>query len=352
MVNLTPEDKERIEQKFGVLTIPKGETKRAKVVRQHAVNYETYQVKMIHESLEVWLKAHPDATKAQIRERREKNRLALEHITHKKLYKSRIARKKWDWRQDIDVGPVMNQGLLCNTCWAFAAAAAADCNLQKNYIEDIEFAFYDFTEAGELKEFMTSPDYYEGNSGVFVQDLLNCMPIEKEELCLNGWHGNAFDFMVYKKGIPMSFENGYIQTMDGKTTIYKREYVRGEKFACAPSTGFIKADAWDYVNSPPDKVPTVKQLKRALIEHGPLASMIFYDEELGNYKGGIFKGKNMRTVNHVVLLIGWDDNKKAWLIKNSWGEEWGEKGFGWIKYGSNNFGMFAAWIEAQRSSPI
>jgi cathepsin L len=50
-------------------------------------------------------------------------------------------------------------------------------------------------------------------------------------------------------------------------------------------------------------------------------------------------------INHAVLLIGWDDEKQAWLIKNSWGEQWGEKGFAWIKYGSNNIGVFAAWVD-------
>jgi cathepsin L len=56
----------------------------------------------------------------------------------------------------------------------------------------------------------------------------------------------------------------------------------------------------------------------------------------------------MKDINHVVLLIGWDDEKQAWLVKNSWGESWGEKGFAWIRYGSNNIGVFAAWIEAAR----
>jgi cathepsin L len=56
--------------------------------------------------------------------------------------------------------------------------------------------------------------------------------------------------------------------------------------------------------------------------------------------------KNIKDINHVVLLIGLDDAKQAWLIKNSWGEKWGEKGCAWIKYRSNNIGVFAAWIEA------
>jgi cathepsin L len=184
---------------------------------------------------------------------------------------------------------------------------------------------------------------WEGDPGPFVQDLLNCMPIPKEEICSTGWHGTAFDFMVYGQGIPMVYEDGY-KKKDGK--MFRRIYTAGRKNMCSPNNGFVKAAAWDYVNSPPDKLPTVEQLKTALIEHGPLAAPIFYDDCLANYRGGVFNENDLGMINHVVLLIGWDDEKQAWLIKNSWGETWGEKGFGWIKYGSNNIGVFAAWIEA------
>lgn len=120
-------------------------------------------------------------------------------------------------------------------------------------------------------------------------------------------------------------------------------YRKGVKSECFPTMGFKKAYSWDYVNSPPDKLPTVQQLKIALIKHGPIAAPMVFDNCLLAYKSGVFNEKTGGDVGQVVLLIGWDE-KGAWLIKNSWGEEWGEGGFGWIKYGSNNIGQFAAWI--------
>jgi cathepsin L len=106
-----------------------------------------------------------------------------------------------------------------------------------------------------------------------------------------------------------------------------------------------RALAWGYVNQPFDKMPTVEQLKSALVEHGPLAATVKVDYCFSIYKSGVFNGQNNSSVNHVVMLVGWDDAKGAWRVKNSWGKEWGEDGYAWIKYGSNNIGLFAAWIQ-------
>jgi cathepsin L len=114
-------------------------------------------------------------------------------------------------------------------------------------------------------------------------------------------------------------------------------------------TAADRALAWGYVNEPFDKMPSAEQLKSALIEHGPLAMPMWADHCFAVYKSGVFNGHNNKSLNHVVVLIGWDDDKQAWLIKNSWGKEWGEEGFAWIQYESNNVGLFAAWIQP---SPI
>ena len=353
--NLSSAEKKRVEEKWGVLTVPKGETERAKEVRKQAISYQQQLRDKVTKSMSTWITANPNAAAEQIQERRRSGQERIEFKVNKinNDNKSRIKNKKWDWRDyGIDVGPVFNQGENCGTCWAFATTSAAFSSLQKNYEDDVPLINYVFPDqnSGELSANSGLPSDIKA-AGIpvpFVQDLLNCMPIKKEEVCNMGWHGNAFDFMVYKKGIPIAANYNFA---DGLNPAVPHKYERGQKFGCPANEGYIKASSWDYVNSPPDKLPTVGQLKVALIEHGPLAAPIFYDECLGNYKGGVFNEldqKESGQINHVVLLVGWDDEKQAWLVKNSWGEEWGEKGFGWIKYGSNNIGVFAAWIDAQR----
>ncbi len=59
------------------------------------------------------------------------------------------------------------------------------------------------------------------------------------------------------------------------------------------------------------------------------------------------------AVDHIVLIVGWDDDKLhdggegqgAWLVKNSWGSDWGtEAGCFWIAYGSANIGQKACFF--------
>ena len=64
------------------------------------------------------------------------------------------------------------------------------------------------------------------------------------------------------------------------------------------------------------------------------------------YTTGVFNENASSNVNHMVTLVGWDDDLQAWLIKNSWGEYWGENGYMWINYFSNKIGYGAAWVQA------
>jgi hypothetical protein len=114
-----------------------------------------------------------------------------------------------------------------------------------------------------------------------------------------------------------------------------------------------RAVAWGQVGD--KKGPaTVRQLKEALLEHGPLVVNLFSTKAFKKYTSGVFAehyqpGKEEPKHNHEVLLLGWDDKRGrgAWYIKNSWGKKWGEGGYGWIEYGCNNICYNAWWVTAQ-----
>ncbi len=330
--SMTKEDKKRIKEKWGTLTVPLGETEHAKEVHAKALECKQRKINEYNQIYQAWITKSPNATAAEKKKWRSMIDEAINYFSVKPFVSKYLTMEKYDCRreQKIPVGEVGNQGEDCNTCWAFASIAAVSASHYSPNYNSPNTASYTFDPLRPGEKVIADPVIDTEN---FVQDLLNCMPIEKGAICNSGWHGKAFDFMVYKQGIPLA------------SIFSKSEYKRGEKFTCKPTAGFKSASSWDYVNSPPDKLPSVEQLKRALIEHGPVVAPIVYDECLANYRGGVFNENDNGMVNHVVLLIGWDDTKQAWLIKNSWGTEWGEKGFGWIKYGSNNIGVFAAWID-------
>ncbi len=275
---------------------------------------------------------------------------------------------KFDWReQALDVGPVLNQGD-CNSCWAFATLSVYQSSwlLEQLRLGDRYFE-------------VTVPEYGSHRRFPSIQRLLNCIGKEKGDCHSGGWHGTAFAFMVnsFVPHIPDRLVWKYgdkqtaIEEYTGKKSsctdpLLERRVKRGGKMAVPGEggdgvdlpansdqilTAWDRALAWGYVNEQkPDQLPTVAQFKQALIEHGPLAMPIKGDACFSVYQGGVFNGKKTGNPNHVMVLIGWDDEKQAWLIKNSWGEEWGEKGFGWVAYGSNSIGLYAAWIQPTPST--
>lgn len=53
----------------------------------------------------------------------------------------------------------------------------------------------------------------------------------------------------------------------------------------------------------------------------------------------------LQDVNHAVLAVGYgiENGVPYWLIKNSWGEEWGDKGYFKMEFGKNMCGKLVLY---------
>jgi len=84
---------------------------------------------------------------------------------------------------------------------------------------------------------------------------------------------------------------------------------------------------------------TDNDIKLALMNYGPvLCGIDWYDKFSLDRDYVIHFDKNSNHGGHAVVCVGWD-NKKGWLIQNSWGRNWGDDGLFWLPF---NCGFFEA----------
>lgn len=90
-----------------------------------------------------------------------------------------------------------------------------------------------------------------------------------------------------------------------------------------------------------DRADAERRIKAAISNHGVVGTALSWATKFFNSTNATFYQpiSNTDEANHAVAIVGWDDNKKtqaarpgAWLIKNSWGTEWGKQGYFWISY--------------------
>ncbi|KAL5998281.1 hypothetical protein ACLOJK_009220 [Asimina triloba] len=143
------------------------------------------------------------------------------------------------------------------------------------------------------------------------QELVDCDTTENEG-CDGGLMEAAFDFIAKNKGI--TTEQNYPYTGEDGTCILSKEnshvvVIDGHECVTQNDEGaLLKAAA--------------NQPVSVAIDAGG-QDFQFYDE-------GVFDGWCGTDLNHGVAIVGYGttlDGTKYWTVKNSWGTEWGEKGY-------------------------
>jgi len=83
-------------------------------------------------------------------------------------------------------------------------------------------------------------------------------------------------------------------------------------------------------------------MKQMIAKHGSVVAVLKAAGPFSRYKGGIFAGCPANSQpDHAILVVGYGTLNKVdyWLIKNSWGASWGEKGYIRMKRGVGMCGI-------------
>lgn len=228
---------------------------------------------------------------------------------------ARFDLREWNW-----VSPVRNQGSM-GACWAFGMTATLESAILKSLgINDTDFS------ENNMQNSMLIYSQYGGGT---PEGGFNTMGIAY----LLNWFG------AFPQGYDTYDELGKISPL-----IMTAEDIHIQDVVIVPRDPTI-------VGGDPS-------FKQAILKYGALAGYYVgtsrQDEEYPYYNEETHAqyNPNYEISNHAICVVGWDDNYPkenfliepegdgAWIIKNSWGTEWGDEGYVYVSYYDKTFCAF------------
>jgi C1A family cysteine protease len=184
-----------------------------------------------------------------------------------------------DWRAEGKVTPIKDQGQ-CGSCWAFSTVA--------------------FLESQNLIQGKKQATFSE-------QQLVDCDTAGIDQGCNGGLMHVALQYFQ-KQGA--EDDGHYPYTASDDSCAYNKKFVIG-KVANVKCLETVDDD-------------TMKQM---INEVGPLSIAVAADD-FQSYSSGVLECMYTQ-LDHGVLLVGYgsENGSDYWIVKNSWGENWGEAGF-------------------------
>jgi len=206
------------------------------------------------------------------------------------------APQTWDWRTQNKVTPVKDQGQ-CGSCWAFSVTE----NIESMYCVKNNI---DCTTFPPLAP----------------QEIVDCDTTDQG--CNGGDPPTAYAFVMSEGG--MEDESDYPYTAADGTCNFQSNLVK------------VTISNWQYATSNSDETT----MQNNLVSWGPL-SICVDAEPWQDYTGGVMMASDCSTsLDHCVQLVGYDMTQSTpfWIVRNSWGSDWGENGYIRLQYGQDTCG--------------
>jgi len=205
--------------------------------------------------------------------------------------------KAIDYRFLKTASKILDQHM-CGSCWAATTAAVLEAHYELHH--------------GEPRSFS-------------VQEILSCTPNPHECGGQGGCQGATVEL-----GMQWALKNGVADEdhvpYEAKDMDCPRKSADPEEINLVQNKGHSLGMVGWQTLMPKNKAEPVM---KAVLEWGPVAISV-HGDPWHEYGGGVFDGCEKDVViDHAVTLYGFgeDEQAKYWLIRNTWGSDWGENGY-------------------------